>query len=83
MDYLKRFGQNFKCFFKGDGQKIARECQIDNFAESGRSGVRYLFPGLKRVSDFENQISRIISECGLFLSLRVRVTSRDGQLYCI
>ena len=61
MDYLKRFGQNFKCFFKGDGQKIARECQLDNFAESGRSDSRYLFLGFEtgfrfRESDFKNNL---------------------------
>ena len=46
-------------------------------------GRREAFVPRKRVSDFENQISRIISECGQFLSLLVRVTSCDGQLYCI
>ena len=59
--YLKRFGQNFKCFFKGDGQKIARECQLDNFAEYGRSDSRYLFLGFEtgfrfRESDFKNNL---------------------------
>ena len=82
MDYLKSFRENVKCFFKGDGQKLARECQEYRILQNRRK-IGAVFIPWKRVSDYENQISRIISECEQFLALCRRVTSCDGRLYCI